>query len=180
MLLSTSVASAAKKNPAEKCHFRDTVDLTNSTRFENGSYLYHDILIPADKTAFYNYKLQFRGKPKSVKNHIRGCVCDASKGRYCVKFCCEKGEFLNSTSYACDKMPEHFKEPKDLKIYMKKQKTFTLVNIYNHFTNQIGRPCGKPDAINMNTDPWYIVEVSMGGLNILLADVVSIYFISLN
>ncbi|XP_054084775.1 G-protein coupled receptor Mth2 isoform X2 [Zeugodacus cucurbitae] len=67
------------------CVFEDTVNLTASTKFSNGSYLYEEVLVPPQLIAEYNYIELYEGVRKPVERHTRGCVC---KIKQCVKFCC--------------------------------------------------------------------------------------------
>ncbi|XP_033164734.1 probable G-protein coupled receptor Mth-like 11 isoform X2 [Drosophila mauritiana] len=57
------------------CDFFDTVDLTHSFKFENGSYRYEDVIIPARLTGAYDYRILYGGSREKVPNHIRGCIC---------------------------------------------------------------------------------------------------------
>ncbi|XP_061394954.1 G-protein coupled receptor Mth2-like [Musca vetustissima] len=143
--------------PFEKCHFRDTVDLSQHLPLENGSYIYDDILIEANQTAFYRHQLTFLDKSEKTALHRRGCVCDWSKGRACMKLCCERGKFFNQTSHRCEKLAPKQAMPTDMEILLQ-NKTRTIWNIFNHFIIQIGRPCEKLEVIKMHVDPWVLKE----------------------
>ncbi|XP_075161433.1 G-protein coupled receptor Mth2-like isoform X2 [Haematobia irritans] len=67
------------------CPFEDTVDLTNAKKFNNGSYLYENILIHSDQVATYAYEEIFDGELLPRAPHLRGCACHA---RSCIRFCC--------------------------------------------------------------------------------------------
>ncbi|XP_061397167.1 G-protein coupled receptor Mth2-like [Musca vetustissima] len=91
------VRAATTNNP--KCPYEDTVDLTNSKRFYNGSYLYENILIPPDRIATYDYEEIFQGIRLPRKSHLRGCVCHE---RSCVRFCCHPTrELIANYSRTC-------------------------------------------------------------------------------
>lgn len=68
------------------CDYFDTVDLNGSKRFENGSYLYKDILIPENKVGAYDYRITLYGSVKQIASYPRGCLCQVKS---CVLFCCE-------------------------------------------------------------------------------------------
>ncbi|XP_073843043.1 G-protein coupled receptor Mth2-like [Musca autumnalis] len=139
----------------EKCNFRDTVDLTNHLPFENGSYLYDDVMIPENETAFYNYTLTFRYKPRPAANHVRGCICDESKGRFCTKLCCERDEFFNQTSSRCEKLTKNM--PNEMEILFMNE-TLKKANIFEHFIIQIGKPCKNLEEISKKDIPWILME----------------------
>ncbi|XP_017071690.1 probable G-protein coupled receptor Mth-like 2 [Drosophila eugracilis] len=67
------------------CDFVDTVNITESTKLSNGSYIYEDLLIPDDLTGEYDFILMANGLKEKVDSHIRGCVC---KLKTCIRFCC--------------------------------------------------------------------------------------------
>ncbi|XP_060645292.1 probable G-protein coupled receptor Mth-like 11 [Drosophila nasuta] len=73
------------------CDYFDTVDLTNSIKFDNGSYQYEDVLIPKEKTREYDYQILFNGDYETVPKHIRGCVCHL---KTCIRFCCYPKQLL--------------------------------------------------------------------------------------
>ncbi|XP_073837031.1 G-protein coupled receptor Mth2-like [Musca autumnalis] len=139
----------------KQCNFRDTVDLTKSKRLENGSYLYDGIVIPENETEFYNYTLMFRYTPQPAVKHVRGCICDESKGRFCTKLCCERGEFFNQTSRRCEKLANDV--PNEMQIEFM-NKTNESVNIFDNFIIQIGKPCEELEVISMKEFPWTLME----------------------
>ncbi|XP_016955241.1 probable G-protein coupled receptor Mth-like 2 isoform X1 [Drosophila biarmipes] len=73
------------------CDFFDTVDISEGKRLANGSVLYEDLLIPADLTGEYDFKLLGNGSKEAVASHIRGCVCQL---RSCVRFCCPHNHLI--------------------------------------------------------------------------------------
>ncbi|XP_017039734.1 probable G-protein coupled receptor Mth-like 11 [Drosophila ficusphila] len=74
------------------CNFFDTVDLTESERFSDGSYKFQDVYIPASLTGEYDYEIDYDGDRFSVANHIRGCVC---KLKSCIRFCCHHKRIMD-------------------------------------------------------------------------------------
>ncbi|EDW81951.2 uncharacterized protein Dwil_GK25390 [Drosophila willistoni] len=74
------------------CDYFDTVDLSGIQPDSNGSYLYENLLIPAEYTGIYDYKLTGFGDERIlVAEHIRGCAC---KLKSCVRFCCHHNLLL--------------------------------------------------------------------------------------
>ncbi|XP_064538273.1 probable G-protein coupled receptor Mth-like 11 isoform X2 [Drosophila montana] len=81
------------------CDYFDTVDLTNSHKFENGTYLYEDILIPKEKVDLYDYQILFNGEREKVLEHTRGCACEIKS---CVRFCCDPQKLLVKGEGKCE------------------------------------------------------------------------------
>ncbi|XP_005189615.2 G-protein coupled receptor Mth2 [Musca domestica] len=151
------ILGAPEIEHSEKCPFRDTVDLTNHTRLQNGSYLYDGILIAADQLSYYKYRLQFLNTTQPAELHLRGCICDNSKNRFCTKLCCERGKFFNQTSRRCETLANTSGVPEEMEILLK-NKSHKTWNIFKHFVIQIGAPCEKPQVLSMTDDPWILFE----------------------
>lgn len=68
------------------CSFGYTVDLSESEKLENNSYIYNnDTLITPDLVHDYNIKILDNGtKIETVENYKRGCICEVKK---CMRFC---------------------------------------------------------------------------------------------
>ncbi|XP_052848093.1 probable G-protein coupled receptor Mth-like 7 isoform X2 [Drosophila gunungcola] len=81
-----------KKSMAEirDCNYYDTVDISHIAR-QNDSYKYDDLLIPANLTGEYDFKLVSQFPRQPVKKHLRGCVCNL---RPCIRFCCPRKNML--------------------------------------------------------------------------------------
>ncbi|KAH8283271.1 hypothetical protein KR054_002027, partial [Drosophila jambulina] len=74
------------------CDFFDTVNLTESWKYPNSSYLYEGhLLIPAELTAEYDHTELQNGTRVPVKSHMRGCAC---RLKTCLRFCCQVDETL--------------------------------------------------------------------------------------
>ncbi|XP_059225654.1 G-protein coupled receptor Mth2-like [Stomoxys calcitrans] len=153
LLLTMGGASFSK---GEKCTFNSTVDLSGYTSFENGSYLYHDILIPKEQVAIYQYHLKFRNKKVPTPAHTRGCVCDPQNGRYCIKLCCERGEYYEEITSRCEKLPEYEIEPNQMQIVSNGKRE--NVNIYENFIYQVGLPCSRPEMLSHYLDIWDLFD----------------------
>lgn len=141
----------------EKCLYKDTVDLSGYTPLENGSYLYQNILIPKEKVVQYDYRLAAYNKSKEAESHWRGCICGPK--RYCVKFCCQFGEFFNETSFNCEKISNDLNVPTHMEVISRNDSRQNL-NIYEHFIYQVGVPCKHPETLTMEDDKWHLMEVS--------------------
>lgn len=143
----------------EECHYRNTVDLTKFQRFENGSYLYHETLIPPQKVKHYDYKLSFQGEMEMTAPHARGCLCDTDQSKLCVKLCCDIGEMFNYLKYRCEKIPNDGPMPTSVKIHLKND-SVKEVNLFKYFIVQIGTPCAKPQPQLGHSGTWSLLEVS--------------------
>ncbi|XP_068142230.1 uncharacterized protein [Drosophila tropicalis] len=91
------------------CHYYDTVDLTGIQPFPNGSYLYENLIIPAELTGEYDYRLTGDDDERiEVAKYIRGCAC---RLKSCVRFCCHHnlmfmhGECIGDTDTALEYDP---------------------------------------------------------------------------
>lgn len=83
-----------------KCAFEDTVDLTKSQKFNNGSYLYEDILITPDQINIYDYEEIYQGIRLPREPHPRACLCQGQ--RSCVRLCCHPArELIANYSRRC-------------------------------------------------------------------------------
>ncbi|XP_020818542.1 G-protein coupled receptor Mth-like [Drosophila serrata] len=67
------------------CHFYETVNISSSQRLPNGSYVYQGLEVPEPLTGEYNYIRSELGYNKTVKSHLRGCVCQLKP---CIWICC--------------------------------------------------------------------------------------------
>ncbi|XP_011179744.1 probable G-protein coupled receptor Mth-like 2 [Zeugodacus cucurbitae] len=134
------------------CAFEDTVNITASRKFPNGSYSYQNVLVPKHLTGNYSYIELYDGNRKTVEKHLRGCVCQLKP---CVKFCCHEKERVTLTNgrLQCSKWKKINYSP-FLNITLQngyKRK----MNILTEFVVQQGIPCdmGFPSG-----DPWELTE----------------------
>ncbi|XP_065362436.1 G-protein coupled receptor Mth2-like [Calliphora vicina] len=148
--------AAVKVNKDETCPYQNTVNLTNKLKYENGSYLYQGILIPSEKQHNYDYDIKFPKTKKPVSTHLRGCVCEH---RPCMKLCCEPDEYLDDkqNTSKCEKLTSEMKVSWELPILLKGDIT-KVVNIFKHFTTQVGLPCPEPEALVIELDKWKLKE----------------------
>ncbi|XP_053955622.1 G-protein coupled receptor Mth2-like [Anastrepha ludens] len=126
------------------CAFEDTVNLTSSKKFSNGSYLYEGVLVPPALTGHYDYVELYEGERQQVTKHIRGCVCHLKQ---CVKFCChpmaELYRIENTTSIDCDSAPsKDFNYLPYVNITMP-DSSQVLTNVLDEFLLQQGLPCNQ-------------------------------------
>ncbi|XP_073836876.1 G-protein coupled receptor Mth2-like [Musca autumnalis] len=145
----------AEIKPGEKCLYRDTINLTDATPLENGSYVYSNILIPNTQVVEYNYILEFRNISQEAEPHLRGCVCGKTKN--CVKLCCKHGEWFNEIAAECEPISEDMYIPTDIDITMDNGDV-KLVNLYHQFIPQIGKPCKYPESLTNEHDEWVLKE----------------------
>ncbi|XP_039965325.1 G-protein coupled receptor Mth2-like isoform X2 [Bactrocera tryoni] len=124
------------------CVFEDTVVLTASTKFANGSYLYEGLLVPPHLTAEYDYIELFEGERKPVERHVRGCVC---KIKQCVKFCCHPRADMYQTSATatpqCEEvLNEELKYSPLLNVTLRNSSR-VVMHLLDEFVVQQGIPC---------------------------------------
>uniref|UniRef100_A0A1I8NK33 Methuselah N-terminal domain-containing protein n=1 Tax=Musca domestica TaxID=7370 RepID=A0A1I8NK33_MUSDO len=128
--------------------------------YDNGSYSYQNIIIPKANVSIYEYRLEFLDTRRPVPGHPRACVCGPRHhGKYCIKLCCEPGEFYNETSLSCMEIPRYQNVPSEMTI-MAEDYEQKLVNVFQKFTYQVGLPCDKPKVLSSDLDTWDILEVS--------------------
>nr|XP_016928141.2 probable G-protein coupled receptor Mth-like 3 [Drosophila suzukii]XP_036669614.1 probable G-protein coupled receptor Mth-like 3 [Drosophila suzukii] len=76
------------------CDFYDTVDISSGQKYPNGSYLYDNLLIPANLVGEYDFEILPDGTKKYGSRHMRGCAC---KLRPCIRFCCPHNHKMKSS-----------------------------------------------------------------------------------
>ncbi|XP_005191197.2 G-protein coupled receptor Mth2 isoform X1 [Musca domestica] len=138
-----------------KCPYRDTVDLSDVTPFENGSYLYENVLIPSAEVYEYNYRLAFRNIEEEAETHLRGCVC--GKPKKCIKLCCKHGDYFNELTGECESIPEDMNIPIYLNVTSAEDEV-NLVNLYREFVPLVGKPCWNLESLTLDTDMWTLNE----------------------
>ncbi|XP_075162357.1 G-protein coupled receptor Mth2-like [Haematobia irritans] len=154
-IIAIILSNVKAKENFEKCPFKDTVDLTDLKPFDNGSYVYDNVLIPPSKVAKYNFTLEFDNCQQEADIHLRGCVC--SNVRYCVKLCCEYGKYFNEVTFDCEMIPEDLNMPVNMNITMANGSMKT-VNIFDYFIPQYGKPCKYLESLTFETDNWILLE----------------------
>ncbi|XP_055841355.1 G-protein coupled receptor Mth2-like isoform X2 [Episyrphus balteatus] len=77
------------------CSFIDTVDLSGSEKFPNGSYSYEGLIVPPHLVGIFEYTSDDLSLRVPAEPHVRGCVC---KLRPCVKLCCPTTARFNGTN----------------------------------------------------------------------------------
>lgn len=85
-----SILTAEVAGSIPDCDYFDTVDLTHSHRFDNGSYLYEGLLISKEQVGNYSKLHLFDSEDLDVPEHPRGCVC---RDKPCIRFCCELDDY---------------------------------------------------------------------------------------
>lgn len=141
-----------------KCPYRDTVDLSDVTPFENGSYLYENVLIPSAEVYEYNYRLAFRNIEEEAETHLRGCVC--GKPKKCIKLCCKHGDYFNELTGECESIPEDMNIPIYLNVTSAEDEVKN-VNLYREFVPLVGKPCWNLESLTLDTDMWTLNEVGV-------------------
>ncbi|XP_041675679.1 probable G-protein coupled receptor Mth-like 6 [Drosophila eugracilis] len=81
---------SSSKADIPDCNYYDTVDLSHVEK-QNGSYEYEGIVIPANLTGEYDFKMIPYGGRQPETKHLRGCVCQVKP---CIRFCCPRNKML--------------------------------------------------------------------------------------
>lgn len=144
------------------CNFFDTVNISGSMPFPNGSYSYDGALISAVLTGSYNYQIDHQGSRRTVPEHIRGCVC---KLKTCVRLCCHHTQFWEMGK-CIDKDPED-ESPWDYSVNVTlKDGNVKSMDFVRDMINQHDTPLScvsyKLDARKNPDDPsysWTLYEV---------------------
>ncbi|XP_012157160.1 probable G-protein coupled receptor Mth-like 9 isoform X2 [Ceratitis capitata] len=100
LLLLTAVFSVQPLNaatPTYPCPYAQTVNISDGLRLKDGSYSYAGLLIPANMTAQYNFKV-VDGVLTNAPPHIRGCAC---RQRPCITFCCPPEQVFDEQKRSC-------------------------------------------------------------------------------
>ncbi|XP_033240601.1 G-protein coupled receptor Mth-like [Drosophila pseudoobscura] len=90
-LLNTATLAATENETIPDCDYFDTVNVTGSQRLVNGSYLYQGVVIPAELTAEFDYRVLPDDSTEPVERHLRGCVCQL---RPCLRLCCHHSQLM--------------------------------------------------------------------------------------
>lgn len=98
LLLSLLLVDYAIPADIPGCNYFDTVDLSKNEKLSNGSYIYENVVIPAEQTGVYEYEVLSDGATVSVAPHLRGCAC---KEGTCIRFCCHRNLFLVQDERTC-------------------------------------------------------------------------------
>lgn len=96
LYLLLAISSTSAKIPG--CDYFDTVKLTESHKFPNGSYLYEKLIIPPELTGEYDYEILVDGEKVDVAKHLRGCACKLGT---CIRFCCPRNLRLVADERKC-------------------------------------------------------------------------------
>lgn len=75
------------------CEFYDSTVIEGGRRLSNGSIKHNGVMYNPDQYGSIDYSITDDFEKVSVKNHIRGCVCNIKK---CIRLCCPYGQFFNA------------------------------------------------------------------------------------
>lgn len=79
------------------CPYEQTVNITDGFRLKDGSYSFEGLVIPANLTAYYTFKV-IDGIEYDAPSHIRGCACLLKP---CITFCCPPKMHYNEVHQNC-------------------------------------------------------------------------------
>ncbi|XP_017843857.1 G-protein coupled receptor Mth2 isoform X2 [Drosophila busckii] len=120
-----------------RCSFFDTVDLTNSTSFPNGSYEYAGVIIPSHYVGTYDYVYKNLGDRYDVAPHKRGCICELKP---CINMCCPWGEIYSKNRCVKDNNTQQAWPEPMINVTLRNG-SVESVDIYKQFVVQSFRPC---------------------------------------
>ncbi|XP_011201378.2 probable G-protein coupled receptor Mth-like 3 [Bactrocera dorsalis] len=142
------------------CAFEDTVDLTGSERFSNGSYLYEGVLVPPHLIGTYDYIQLYDGEHQKVPRHLRGCACQIKN---CFKLCCNRWKTLQVNTdflWECAESSKEYGYTPYVNITSSNDRV-VLKNALKDFLVQVGLPCEDGYKLNSVKDPrdnWTLYE----------------------
>ena len=123
------------------CRFNDSINITGSHQFKNGSHKFENEIFHKDFTKQFDYII-VNGTKKTVDLHLRGCIC-AFKS--CIRIC----EPFNG-----------------IKIYNKHNES-EVVELFNtHYHVLVGEPCRQSYLTGNDTEFWQFLSVSFSVLQI--------------
>lgn len=143
------------------CNYFDTVDLSKNEKLPNGSYIYENVVIPAEQTGIYDYEILSDGEAVSVAPHLRGCAC---KEGTCIRFCCHRNLFLVEDERTCSgDITTAVDYDPIVKVTLNNGSVVTK-HILNDFVVQqdLPVPCSAHFSLNPEVDPdleWTLFEV---------------------
>lgn len=118
-----------------ECHFYNSIDITGSHEFPNGSHKFENNIFYLEYIKEFDFIMVNGTQKVQVDSHLRGCVC-AFKS--CIRTCTP---FDNITIYN-----EHNEKE--------------IVNLKNtHYYVMVGKPCEK--LVLDENDKWHFFSVSL-------------------
>lgn len=149
--------------PAEipGCNYFDTVDLSKNEKLSNGSYIFENVVIPAEQTGIYDYEILSDGEKVSVAPHLRGCAC---KEGTCIRFCCHRNLFLVEDERTCSGDITTAVDYDPIVRVTLNNGSVVTKHILNDFVVQqdLPVPCSAHFSLNPEVDPeleWTLFEV---------------------
>lgn len=145
------------------CPFYQSVNVTDSKRFANGSYLYDGILVPSKWIGIYDYVFMTSVSKMRVEPHVRACIC---KIRPCLNICCPRSNTFHPITSSCVPDRERSEEaveewPNSINITTAKgQRQEILIDqhfSFIHFPPCLGMYTLKPNEYS--DDTWQLYEV---------------------
>ncbi|XP_037940040.1 G-protein coupled receptor Mth2-like isoform X1 [Teleopsis dalmanni] len=140
------------------CEFHDTVNITGSLRYNNGSYLHDGVIIPPKLIGEYDYEVLYDGLELTVGKHVRGCIC---KLKPCVKLCCRPKQIKKENLRECE---IDAKTELELSPYVNitfSNGTEQSIHVLEEFYVQHGIPCYDAYKLTPDSeedDEWKLFE----------------------
>ncbi|XP_046805033.1 G-protein coupled receptor Mth2-like isoform X2 [Lucilia cuprina] len=128
------ILAFTEKDRIKQCPFRETVNITNQHKFENGSVLYQGIIIPPEKQVLYD-AVYFMGNKTSVPLHLRGCISESDAW---ISLCCGLDEYYNDGRRKCERL----------------KSKINITCKFQHFKIQEFYECWEPNVLQQISDNW--------------------------
>ncbi|KAM7354844.1 methuselah-like 9 [Cochliomyia hominivorax] len=111
------------------CPYEQTVNITDGLRLKDGSYSFEGLVIPANLTAQYSFKV-IDGIEYDAPTHLRGCACLLKP---CITFCCPSNMHYDEVHQNCTlNAKESHSQHTHIEVTFKNG-TIDVVNIKNAF-----------------------------------------------
>lgn len=133
ILTTVLVCNFMKIDFQEGCLFHDSINITGSHHFKNGSHQFGNNIFDQEFTKEFDYII-VNGTKRRVDSHLRGCIC-AFKS--CIRIC---------------------KPLEEITIFNKHNKS-EIVDLSNtHYHVLVGKPCKK--YYETEDEWWHFIAVS--------------------
>ncbi|EDV95978.1 probable G-protein coupled receptor Mth-like 9 [Drosophila grimshawi] len=150
----TTIAKAHGNFP---CPYADTVNITDGLRLRDGSYSFAGVLVPAELTAEYNFKV-IDGVEYKAARHLRGCVCQIKP---CITFCCPPDLVFNAQRWNCTR-PNQVRQITHIELSASGNRSVEQVKIMDHFVVRTELGC-RNKFVDSNHDSFWQWDLHANG-----------------
>lgn len=136
-----------------RCDFNESVNITEGIRHPNQSITFDGVNYPFYEYAELNYEIDSEMKRKSVKPHIRGCLCNV---RACIPLCCPYGSLMESEENNCVKNETKFK---NITVKMVDERNVTAIFNLNNTFKYVHKMCPKKSGYFIDNYTIHTVSI---------------------